>query len=199
MRMADFWQEVKEELSDDKTYYYYVYNSNKVETKNGDLIQPSTISSEVKALREINPKFEKLYGVRKKALNKIEKKSNWVRVEEVREDWISKSPIVKAQKRKEALTDLLLGWECDKFIKVLEKASSKKVILNFKKLLEEYKKLQSTTKRSKIILSDVPVDISKETKVKEDFLSAYPMVKHVRLSIHDEEKRNDLVNYLTNW
>jgi len=199
MRMADFWQEVKEELSDDKTYYYYVYNSNKVETKNGDLIEPSTILSEVKALREINPKFEKLYGVRKKALNKIEKKSNWVRIEEVREDWISKSPILKAQKRKEALTDLLLGWDSGEIIKVLEKAPSKKVILNFKKLLKEYEKLQSTTKRSKIILSDVPVDISKETKVKEDFLSAYPMVKHVGRSIFDGEKRNDLVNYLTNW
>ena len=199
MRMSDFWQEVKEELSDDKTHYYYVYNSNKIESLSGDLIHPHHISTELRALQEINPKLEKVYGVRKKALNKIEKKSNWVRIDEVRKDWISKSPIHKAQKRKDALTDLLLGWESGEIIKVLEKAPSKKVILNFKKLLKEYEELKSTTKRPKITLSDVPVDISKETKVKEDFLSAYPMVKHVGRSIFDGETRNDLVNYLTNW
>jgi hypothetical protein len=202
MRMADFWQEVKEELSDDKTHYYYVYNSNKVESLSGDLIHPHHISTELKALREINPKLEKVkvYGVRKKALNKIEKKSNWVRIDKVRKDWISKSPIYKAQKRKEALKDLLYGWESGEMIKALEKAPSKKVILNFKKLLKEYEKLKSTTMWSKITLSDVPIDISKETKVKEDFLSAYPMVKYaIRSFATDEETKNNLVNYLTNW
>lgn len=195
---ADYWRETDEEFSDDKTYYYYVYYANKIESEGGYVSDPSPISRRVEQLKTINPKLEKVYGVRKKALKKIEKKSNWIRMEKVEADWINNSPILKTKKRKEALGDLLSDYDHLQILHALKKAPSKKVILNFKKLLEDYNKLEVPCDAPRFDLRSIPMDISKEIKVKEDFLSAYPMVKHIG-TFPKTTLAEDLASYLVKW
>jgi len=196
---ADYWSETDEEFSDDKTYYYYVYYANKVECEGGYVSDPAPIASRVDQLKKINPKLEKVYGVRKKALKKIEKKSNWIRMEKMEEDWINNSPILKVKKKKEVLGDLLEDFNRLHFIEALKKIPSKKVILNFKKLLEDYNKLEVPMNAPTVSLKGIHMDISKEIKIKEDFVSSYPMVKHIGRYSSSQSMTEDLASYLTNW
>lgn len=196
---ANFWSETDEEFSDDKTYYYYVYYANKVECEDGYLSDPAPVARRVDQLKKINPKLEKVYGVRKKALKKIEKKSNWIRMEKMEENWINNSPILKVKKKKEALGELLEDFDRLHFIEALKKAPSKKVILNFKKLLEDYNKLEVPCDAPNVSLKGIHMDISKESKIKEDFVSSYPMVKHIGGYSSRQNMTEDLANYLAKW
>jgi len=197
---SDFWSEAKEEFSDDQTYYYYVYNANKVELSNGYCQSPSIIDTRLETLRQLDSKIDKVYGVRKKALEKIEKKSNWIRMDKIEQKIVEDSPVLKRMKRFDELRDLVCGYDLNFMTRALEKSPSKKIILNFKKLLNDINKMERPERVYKINLDGIKIDISKEAKIKEDFLSAYPMVKHLANSYQRPETiEEDLVSYLTKW
>lgn len=199
-KISDFWSEAKEEFSDDQTYYYYVYNANKVELSNGYCQSPSIIDTRLETLRQLDSKIDKVYGVRKKALDKIEKKSNWIRMDKIEQKIVEDSPVLKRMKRFDELRDLVRGYDLNFMTRALEKSPSKKIILNFKKLLNDVKKMERPERVYKINLDGIKIDISKEAKIKEDFLSAYPMVKHLTNSYQRSETiEEDLVSYLTKW
>ena len=198
-RLSDYWRETEEEFSDDQTYYYYVYNANRVQLSNGSLQYPSVISERLETLRKLDSKIDTVYGVRKKALKKIEKKSNWIRMDEIEEKIINDSPILKNAKRYEELHALIRGYNFEQIRSALEKSPSKKIILNFKKLLNDVCEMKRPDSPAANI-DAVKIDISKEKKIKEDFLSAYPMVKHLTNSHQRSETiEEDLVSYLTKW
>jgi hypothetical protein len=151
-------------------------------------------------LRKLDSKIDKVYGVRKKALKKIEKKSNWIRMDEIEEKIINDSPILKNAKRYEELRGLIRGYDLNFMTRALEKSPSKKIILNFKKLLNDINKMERPERVHKVNLDRIKIDLSKEVKIKEDFLSAYPMVKHLANSHQRPETiEEDLVSYLTKW
>ena len=201
---SEFWKEVEEELSDDKTHYYYVYNANKIESPCGRVLDARSVYENLTNLRKLDSKIDKVYGVRKKALKKIEKKSNWIRMDEIEEKIINDSPILKNAKRYEELRGLIRGYDLNFMTRALEKSPSKKIILNFKKLLNDINKMERPERVHKVNLDRIKIDLSKEVKIKEDFLSAYPMVKHLANSFHSarqspETIEEDLVSYLTKW
>jgi hypothetical protein len=197
---SQFWKEVEEELSDDKTHYYYVYNANKIESPCGRVLDARSVYENLTNLRKLDSKIDKVYGVRKKALKKIEKKSNWIRMDEIEEKIINDSPILKNAKRYEELRGLIRGYDLNFMTRALEKSPSKKIILNFKKLLNDINKMERPERVHKVNLDRIKIDLSKEVKIKEDFLSAYPMVKHLANSHQRPETiEEDLVSYLTKW
>lgn len=197
---SQFWKEVEEELSDDKTHYYYVYNANKIESPCGRVLDARSVYENLTDLRKLDSKIDKVYGVRKKALKKIEKKSNWIRMDEIEEKIINDSPILKNAKRYEELRGLIRGYDLNFMTRALEKSPSKKIILNFKKLLNDISKMERPERVHKVNLDGIKIDLSKEVKIKEDFLSAYPMVKHLANSHQRPETiEEDLVSYLTKW
>jgi len=199
-RLSGYWRETEEEFSDDQTYYYYVYNANRVQLSNGSLQYPSVISKRLETLRKLDSKIGKVYGVRKKALKKIEKKSNWIRMDKIEQKIVEDSPVLKSMKRFYELSDLVRGYDLNFMTKALEKSPSKKIILNFKKLLNDINKMKLPKGIYKVNLDGIKIDISKEAKIKEDFLSAYPMVKHLTNSHQRSETiEEDLVSYLTKW
>lgn len=200
-RISDFWRETEEEFSDDQTYYYYVYNANKVEHSYGRCCQsPHVVHERLETLRKLDSKIDKVYGVRKKALKKIEKKSNWIRMDKIEQKIVEDSPVLKNMKRFDELRDLVRGYDLNFMTKALEKSPSKKIILNFKKLLNDISKMERPERIHKVNLDGIKIDLSKEVKIKEDFLSAYPMVKHLANSHqHTETIEEDLVSYLTKW
>ena len=197
---SDFWSEAKEEFSDDQTYYYYVYNANKVELSDGYCQSPYITHERLKTLRQLDSKIGEVYGVRKKALKKIEKKSNWIRMDKIEQKIVDDSPVLKSIKRFDELRDLVCGYDFNFMTRALEKSPSKKIILNFKKLLNDINKMECPERIYKVNLDRIKIDLSKEVKIKEDFLSAYPMVKHLANSHRSSETiEEDLVSYLTKW
>jgi hypothetical protein len=199
-KASQFWQEAKEEFSDDETYYYYVYNANKIESLSGRHLQPFQVYDRLETLREFDSKIDKVYGVRKKALKKIEKKSNWIRMDEIEEKIVNDSPVLKKIKKINELRELVHGYDLNFMTKALEKSPSKKIISNFKKLLNDVSKMERPKNNYRVNLDGIKIDISKETKIKEDFLSAYPMVKHLTSSYERSETiEEDLVNYFAKW
>lgn len=194
---SQFWKEAEEELSDDKTHYYYVYNANKIESPCGRVLDPRSVYENLTNLRKLDSKIDKVYGVRKKALKKIEKKSNWIRMDEIEEKIINDSPILKNAKRYKELHGLIRGYNLEWVRSALEKSPSKKIILNFKKLLNDVCEMERPDSPA-VNIDEVKIDISKEKKIKEDFLSAYPMIKHVK-HLAQETVEEDLVSYLTKW
>ena len=194
---SEFWKEVEEELSDDKTHYYYVYNANKIESPCGRVLDARSVYKNLTNLRKLDSKIDKVYGVRKKALKKIEKKSNWIRMDEIEEKIINDSPILKNAKRYKALHELIRGYDSEWVRSALEKSPSKKIILNFKKLLNDVREMERPDSPA-VNIYEVKINISKEKKIKEDFLSAYPMIKHIK-HLSQETVEEDLVNYLTKW
>ena len=196
---SQYWQEAKEEFSDDETYYYYVYNANKIEALSGQCQAPSSVYNRLAELRLLDPKIDKVYGVRKKALKKIEKKSNWVRMDNIENDIVNNSPILKELKKYTAINSLVYSYNRNWIIQALEKAPSNQIILKFKKLLKDVSALQRPKNAPSINLDEIKIDISKEIKIKEDFLSAYPLMKHLASSYSSDELAEDVAKYLTKW
>ena len=196
---SQFWQEAKEEFSDDETYYYYVYNANKIEALSGYCQAPSSVYNRLAELRLLDPKIDKVYGVRKKALKKIEKKSNWVRMDDIENKIVNNSPILKELKKYAAMNSLVYDYNRNWITQALEKAPSNQIILKFKKLLKDVSALERPRKAPSINLDEIKIDISKEIKIKEDFLSAYPLMKHLASSYSSDELAEDVAKYLTKW
>lgn len=197
-----FWQETDEEFSDNEVYYYCTYYANKVQSKNGLNQSARMFNKDLFALRKINPKLGKVYGVRKKDLKKIEKKSNWIHIDDVRQGWIDNSQSLKEAKKFFVLNRLISEYNKPSIMKILEETASNEIILNFLNLCKETNSIKNTNTWG-IDLDEIKVDTSKERKIQEDFLAAYPMVAHVienfRYNSTCEKLREDLVNYLSKW
>jgi hypothetical protein len=199
---ASYWSEFDEEIDPNQTYYYYVYYANKVEM-NGMYIEPYTISNRVGQLKKIRKDLDQVYGVRAKALKKFEKLSNWIRLDEVEQDWIKNDKNLYQQKRHDCLEDLLeFAMRNSDYRNVLEEVCKKnnanKVILNFKKLMDECKSLRAKNKNIQVNMSGIEIDMSKEEQVKSDFLNRYPMAQYC-FGHHSNSFEKDFANYLANW
>jgi predicted phage tail protein len=199
---ASYWSEFDEEIDPNQTYYYYVYYANKVEM-NGMYIEPYTISNRVGQLKKIRKDLDQVYGVRAKALKKFEKLSNWIRLDEVEQDWIKNDKNLYQQKRHDCLEDLLeFAMRNSDYRNVLEEVCKKnnanKVILNFKKLMDECKSLRAKNKNIQVNMSGIEIDMSKEEQVKSDFLNRYPMAQYC-FGHHSDSFEKDFANYLANW
>lgn len=180
-RNADCWKSVSEELSDNDTHYYVVYNANKVEV-DGELINPQTYISFIKSLKTINPKLDRVYGIRKNGLSKIKKKSNWVALDSVQSDWIENSEVVKATTLHFKLAGIVRSIKQTPFLEeALSEAADNEIILNLKKSLnaskKAYEKARSDLDHEFIKL--VKVDVSEHEENVKAFYERYPLVQYI--------------------
>ena len=180
-RNADCWKSVSEELSDNDTHYYVVYNANKVEV-DGELINPQTYISFIKNLKIINSKLDKVYGVRKKALSKIKKKSNWVALDSVQSDWIENSEVVKATTLHFKLLGIVRSINRTPFlVKALTEAADNEIILNLKKSLNASKKAyeKARPELDHEFIKPAKVDVSEHEENVKAFYERYPLVQYI--------------------
>lgn len=196
-KQSSYWKEVEEKFEDDKTYYYYVYYANKVKHSNNTFSEPCNIQTKIQELQKIKPEMDNVYGVKAKALKKIEKLSNWICVDDVEQKVIEGDPLLSKVKRKDLLDQLLepFGSRIQDALEIVEPTE---VILNLKKLIDENNSIEIKS-RPKLPMGNIKIDMASEEKITDAFYAKYPLTKHLQRGYYNEGFTEDFANYLANW
>lgn len=212
---ADLWEAKNEDFSDNETYYYVRYYANKFQKIDGSAFLESDCPSKAKGfiseLKDINPDFKEVYGIRSSALKKVEKKANWIPLENVYADWIKKSNSIQNKIDFNAIdrdlyNEFGLYWEgvSNLVDKASEELPSNQIIKNLKKVFGKRSNIR--TARGKLtVLADLDLvkpKITKEQEAVKEFNEKYPLIKRIANCAglrREDQDLSDVINYVKNW